>query len=78
MHAPHPTRSIHEDETCIQYDERIARERAERKEEERTRRAAEEASAAEVSKSSVECPGCGANIAKISGCDHMTCKFSVS
>jgi hypothetical protein len=52
----------------------IRYERAAR-EEESTKREAEEASIAEVGRSSVECPGCGANIHKTAGCDHMTCKF---
>jgi hypothetical protein len=70
--------AFHTDETCDQYDERIAREERERQEETRIKQEQEEASLAEVSRSSVECPGCGANIQKTEGCDHMTCKFSPS
>jgi predicted RNA-binding Zn-ribbon protein involved in translation (DUF1610 family) len=72
-HTPHVP--FHENETCVQFDKRIARERAEREEEERKRREEEAASLAEVENSSVECPGCGAHITKTAGCDHMTCKF---
>jgi hypothetical protein len=74
-HEPHVP--FHEDETCAQFEERIARERAAREEEERKRREDEAASVAEVANSSVECPGCGAHITKTAGCDHMTCKFFI-
>jgi E3 ubiquitin-protein ligase RNF14 len=72
-----PIVAFHENETCVQYTERIERERVEREareKEERIKREQEEASAAEVGRSSVECPGCGANISKTAGCDHMTCR----
>ncbi|KAF2845629.1 hypothetical protein T440DRAFT_262325 [Plenodomus tracheiphilus IPT5] len=67
--------AFHENETCTQYDERIERERIEleaRETETRVRREQEEASAAENSKTAVECPGCGSMITKSEGCDHMT------
>jgi hypothetical protein len=63
--------AFHTDETCTQYQERIAKER---EEELRIQKEQEEASLAEVTKVSVACPGCGANIQKSYGCDHMTCK----
>jgi E3 ubiquitin-protein ligase RNF14 len=67
---------FHENEACTQYNERVAREIAQAEEEEaRIRREHEAASAAEVAKSSVECPGCGVQIQKIMGCNHMTCKY---
>ncbi|CAN9129588.1 unnamed protein product [Alternaria alternata] len=86
--AHDPIIPFHENETCTQYDERIAGETAQAKEEEeeeerhksqqveeaRVRREQEAASAAEVAKSSVECPGCGVQIQKTEGCDHMTCR----
>ncbi|CAN9302397.1 unnamed protein product [Alternaria alternata] len=85
--AHDPVIPFHENEVCTQYNERMKREEAEmkarEKEEERVRtqqeedmrvrRRQEEASAAKVAKSSVKCPGCGLQIQKISGCDHMTC-----
>jgi predicted RNA-binding Zn-ribbon protein involved in translation (DUF1610 family) len=74
-HEPHVP--FHENQTCAQFDERIARERAEKEEEERKRREDEAASVTEVANSSVECPGCGAHITKTAGCDHMTCKFFI-
>ncbi|KAH6625336.1 hypothetical protein C7974DRAFT_434463 [Boeremia exigua] len=64
---------FHTDETCTQYKERLETEVAEREEELRVKREHEAASSAEVNKISKECPGCGANIQKTSGCDHMTC-----
>jgi DNA-directed RNA polymerase subunit RPC12/RpoP len=73
-HSPHVP--FHDDETCTLFDERVARESAMQEEEQRRRDEAEQASVQEVAQSSVECPGCGANIAKNGGCDHMTCKFS--
>jgi E3 ubiquitin-protein ligase RNF14 len=75
--AHNPVVSFHDNEGCAQYNERIERERVEREVQERKLRLRgeqEEASAAEVSTSSVECPGCGVHIQKLSGCDHMTCK----
>ena len=75
--AHNPVVPFHENETCTQYNERIKHGTAEREAQEkesRLRGEQEEASAAEVSKSSVECPGCGVHIQKLSGCDHMTCK----
>jgi hypothetical protein len=74
-HEPHVP--FHEDETCAQFEERIARERAAREEEERKRREDEAVSVAEVANSSVECPGCGAHITKTAGCDHMTFKLFI-
>lgn len=71
-HTPHVP--WHDNETCTQFDDRVARERAAKAEEERIKREAEEASIAEVGRSAVQCPGCGANIQKTTGCDHMTCK----
>ena len=63
--------AFHTDETCAQYQERIAKER---EEELRIQKEQEEASLAEVTKVSVACPGCGANIQKSHGCYHMTCE----
>ena len=77
--AHNPVIPFHENEVCTQYTERIERERVEREardEQARIRREQEEASVAEVGRSSVECPGCGAQIEKTDGCDHMTCKFA--
>jgi hypothetical protein len=90
--AHDPIIPFHENEVCTQYNDRMKREEAEikarekedervrtRQEEDmRVRRRQEEASAAEVAKSSVECPGCGVQIQKTKGCDHMTCKYSVT
>jgi hypothetical protein len=76
--AHDPVIPFHEDEACSQYTERMDRERAEREareQEARVRRQQEEASVAEVGRSSMECPGCGVNIHKTAGCDHMTCKI---
>lgn len=66
--------AFHTDETCTQYQERIAKER---EEELRIQKEQEEASLAEVTRVSVACPGCGANIQKSYGCDHMTCKRTI-
>lgn len=68
-----PVIPFHENETCKTYTERIAMETQER--DARRKRKEEEASAAEVEKNAVECPGCGVRIQKMEGCDHMTCKF---
>jgi hypothetical protein len=76
-----PMIPFHETETCAQHNERVAEEQAEREaieEAARIRREQDDASIAEVARSSVECPGCGANIQKSSGCDHMTCKFDLT
>ncbi|KAF1835131.1 hypothetical protein BDW02DRAFT_496646, partial [Decorospora gaudefroyi] len=76
--AHEPVVAFHEGEACTQYTERVERERVERltakEEEARKRRQDDEASVAEVGRSSVECPGCGAFIQKTTGCDHMTCR----
>jgi predicted RNA-binding Zn-ribbon protein involved in translation (DUF1610 family) len=66
---------FHTDETCDQYTERMEREEGERQEEARVKREQEEASLAEVSRTAVECPGCGSHIHKTLGCDHMTCEY---
>lgn len=87
--AHDPIITFHKNETCTQYNECIAREttqagedeerhKSQQVEEARVRREQEAASAAEVAKSSVECPGCGVKIQKTEGCDHMTCKYSVT
>jgi hypothetical protein len=85
--AHDPIIPFHENESCTHYSARIAREIAQAEEEERARTQQEEArvrreqeaaSAAEVAKSSVECPGCGVQIQKTEGCDHMTCKYSAT
>lgn len=65
--------TFHTAETCTQYQERI-KEEAEREERMKLAKKDEEASLAKVKSLSVKCPGCGANIQKIDGCDHMTCK----
>ena len=76
-----PIIPFHENETCNTYTERMERERQEREarqeEDTRRKREDEEASAAEVKKNAVECPGCGVQIHKMAGCDHMTCKLLV-
>lgn len=75
-----PVIPFHENETCAMYTQRVERERQEKEAREeqdaRRKREEEEASAAEVKKNAVECPGCGVQIHKMSGCDHITCKFS--
>jgi DNA repair exonuclease SbcCD ATPase subunit len=86
--AHDPIIPFHENESCTQHNERIAREitqaeeeerdRNQQEEEARVRREHEAASAAEVAKSSVECPGCGVQIQKTEGCDHVTCKYSAT
>ena len=77
--AHDPVIPFHENEACTQYNERVELERVEREardERVRVRREQDEASAAEAGRSSVECPGCGVQIQKIDGCDHMTCKLN--
>ncbi|KAI8943264.1 hypothetical protein NX059_001284 [Plenodomus lindquistii] len=72
-----PPVPFHEDESCTQYTERVERKRIATEAREaalRVRREQEQASAAEVTKTSVECPGCGIMISKTVGCDHMTCR----
>ncbi|KAF2789085.1 hypothetical protein K505DRAFT_285044, partial [Melanomma pulvis-pyrius CBS 109.77] len=63
----------HEGETCQEYDDRVggAKERGEQKRREEQEKASLEA----IKKISKKCPGegCGWNIQKDSGCDHMTC-----
>lgn len=63
----------HEGETCQEYDYRVsgAKER-----EEQRRKEQEEASLKAINKISKKCPGagCGWNIQKHNGCDHMTCR----
>ncbi|CAG5166511.1 uncharacterized protein ALTATR162_LOCUS6935 [Alternaria atra] len=76
--AHDPVIPFHENEACTQYNERVELERVEREardERVRVRREQDEASAAEAGRSSVECPGCGVQIQKIDGCDHMTCRW---
>ena len=63
----------HEEETCEEYETRIQELKRKREVEERN----EEASRKKVKSIARECPGCGAMIQKISGCDHMTCKHFV-
>lgn len=75
-----PPVAFHESETCAQYVARSDHERSERKAREketaaRLRRTQDDASAAAVKGLSVKCPGCGVNIQKSVGCDHMTCKL---
>jgi hypothetical protein len=75
--AHEPVIPFHENEVCTQYSERIERERLEREAQGQAiqvRREQDEASVAEIGRSAVECPGCGSQIQKTSGCDHMTCK----
>lgn len=77
--------AFHDGETCAAYDERLVREEKERVEREvqedqsRKERVEQEAkSLAEVQKA-VMCPNqkCKVPIHKLSGCDHMTCKYAV-
>ena len=65
---------FHTNETCDQYTERMEKVASDRVEAERIKQEQEEASVAEVSRTAVECPGCGSHIHKTLGCDHMTCK----
>lgn len=55
----------HQNETCEQYDYRISGRRA---------RDEEQANERIIKRTTKNCPGCKANIEKIDGCDHMTCK----
>ncbi|KAH9868355.1 hypothetical protein J1614_007427 [Plenodomus biglobosus] len=66
-----PGDPAHEGETCDEYECRTsAQQHAEQI-------AQEEASLAAIAHFSKKCPGpgCGYNIEKNNGCDHMTCKF---
>lgn len=74
-----PVIPFHENESCVVYTQRLERQEREANEtpEAQCTRLQEEASRAEVEKTAVECPGCEVPIHKISGCDHMTCKFSI-
>jgi E3 ubiquitin-protein ligase RNF14 len=77
--AHDPVIPFHENEACTHYNERIELERVEREARDegvRVRREQDEASAAEAGRLSVECPGCGVQIQKIDGCDHMTRKLN--
>lgn len=61
----------HEDETCDEYECRTsAQQHAEQIEQ-------EEASLTAIAQFTKKCPGpgCGYNIEKNKGCDHMRCKF---
>jgi hypothetical protein len=57
--------TFHEDETCEDYQAAAAKRRNED----------EEKSLKTVKQVSRPCPGCGANIDKFAGCDHITCKM---
>lgn len=61
---------MHSGETCQVYHERLRRE-----EQQKTKKQAadDRASDEKVKQISRICPGCGANIDKFSGCDHVTC-----
>ena len=60
----------HEGETCTEYDYRTDKS---------LKRKEEEASKVTIEKTTKKCPKrtCGANIEKIDGCDHMTCKITL-
>lgn len=58
-----PVIPFHENETCAEYDKRTEAEQAQ-----------EEASVALLKEKAQKCPGCGSQIEKTTGCDHMTCK----
>lgn len=58
---------MHEDMTCEDYQAKLRREREE------AIRQEEEASRAEVSKTTKQCPKCKSAIWKSGGCAHMTC-----
>jgi hypothetical protein len=62
--------AFHTGETCETYDVRKKFENMSVVEQ-------EDASLAVVAKQTKKCPGCGYNILKSTGCDHMTCKFAV-
>ena len=59
----------HDNETCEEYLDRLESAKQKRK-----RDKEDKASAKEVKRIAKECPGCGAQIQKTSGCDHMTCE----
>ena len=62
---------MHHGQTCEEYEEMQRLGRMPHAE-------AEEATTEYLSKTTVKCPGkdCGYNIQKITGCDHMTCKYN--
>lgn len=62
-------REWHRGETCDEFDRRVKQ-----KEEQRMQEAASAKAIGELTK---KCPreGCGWNIEKNGGCDHMTCEF---
>ena len=64
---------MHKGQTCAEYAVRGKLERLPKEEQDRL---AEEV----VRREAVKCPGtgCGANIQKTEGCDHMICKFPLS
>jgi hypothetical protein len=72
-----PLVAFHEGETCKEFERRLEAEKNAQEEQARKRREQEEASVQAVKQRARECPGCGAQIEKVSGCDHMTCKFLI-
>ena len=56
---------FHEGQTCAQYQTSVQQ-----------RSADEQKSLDLVREDSHPCPGCGANIHKTDGCDHMTCEIA--